>query len=318
MYGDLSEILPRIGQDVYYPVAEEITHAGKDRTKVILQQLYEEGYLERQFQGRIYRCPHDNTPLIRPRVACPKCNSDNLEKHLLIEHIICGHVDLEKSFMKEGTFVCPKDHKSLFQIGVDYRKAGIAYKCSSCGNLCPLPVERWVCNVSNHVFSLDEAISEDFYSYGLREDKREEISRILEYISPIAEAFRKNEFSVETFVDVIGISGISHPVDIYAKKGSSGRTETVIADILVEDAIRPEAVLALYGVVLDTNPTRAMLIAIPKLCEESRFYAAKLSITAVEGKDLETVNRQLENLLNKDRLETYEPEQMVVTGLEQK
>jgi len=292
-YGGISDVKPRIGQDVRYPLVEEITRTNKERSREILDQLYEQGYLERRFMTRIYRCPHDNTASIRPRISCPKCNSETLEKHLLVEHLSCGHVDLEKSFLKGDGYVCPKDHKPLRQIGVDYRKAGTAYKCSSCGDLTPFPVERWVCNASDHTFSLEEAVSEDVYSYRLGEEKYDEIRQALQYVNPIAETLKRHGYEVETFADVVGASGITHSVDIYARTSTSNPREAVIVSLLTGEAVVPENVLGTYCVVLDTSPKMAILVVIPGLSDESKFYAQELGMTVIEGEDVEKASQQL-------------------------
>jgi hypothetical protein len=296
-YGDVSGIKPRIGQDVRYPLVEDITRTSKERSREILQQLYEQGYLDRRIEAKVYRCPHDNTASIRPRLSCPRCNSEALEKHPLLEHISCGHVDLEKNFLSGQGYVCPKDHGPLRQIGVDYRKAGMAYKCSSCGNLTPLPVERWVCNASDHVFSLEEAVSEDVYSYQLVEEKYDEVKQALRYVDPLAETLRRHAYLVETFADVVGASGITHSVDIYARTTTSNPREAVVVSVLTGEATKPENVIGIYCIVLDTSPKMAILVSIPKLNEESKFYAQKLGMTVIEGDDIAEASQQLDLFL---------------------
>jgi hypothetical protein len=296
-HGDVSEIEPRIGQDLRYPLVEEIAHAGKGESKEMLQKLVEQGYLERRFHCKIYKCPHDGTTSVRPRLSCPRCNSEELEKHVLIEHFSCGHVDLEENFLDGDRYVCPKDHKELHKVGVDYRKAGIAYKCSSCGNLSPLPVERWACNASDHVFSLEEAVVEDVYSYLFVGEKQDEAMRTFEYINPIANALEKHGYSVGTFADILGASGITHLVDIYAQRNLQGSKETAIVDILMGEEARPEAILGMYGVVLDTSPSKAVIVAVPSMSDEGRFYAQKLGMEAIEGKDIEEASQRLDLLI---------------------
>jgi len=296
-YGDVSSIKPRIGQDVRYPVVEDMTRTNKERSGEILKQLYEQGYLDRRVEAKVYRCPHDNTASIRPVLSCPKCNSEALERDSLLEHISCGHVDLEKNFLAAQGYVCPKDHKSLRQIGVDYRKAGIAYRCSSCGNLFPFPVERWTCNASGHVFSLEEAISEDVYSYQLVEEKYDEIKQALRYLDPLAETLRRHGYLVETFAEVIGASGITHSVDIYARTATSNPREAVVVSVLTGEATKPENVIGIYCIVLDTSPKMAIVVSVPKLNEESKFYAQKVGMTVIEGDDIAEASRQFDLFL---------------------
>jgi hypothetical protein len=209
-------------------------------------------------------------------------------------------VDLERNFIEGNRYVCPKDHKPLRQIGVDYRKAGTAYRCSSCGELTPFPTERWVCNASGHIFSLEEAVSEDVYSYQLAEERYDEIRQALEFVDPLAETLRKNGYVAETFANVVGASGITHSVDIYARSGDPERGDAIMISVLAGEAARPENVLGTYGVVLDTSPKLAVLVAIPYLSEESKFYAQRLGMMVIEGSDVEKASQQLA-LVMRDR-----------------
>ena len=184
MGGDLPVISPRIGYNVTYPRVEEVAGVTADRAQDLLRDLSEQGYLNSNFSTMVYRCPFDNTTSIRPRLICPVCQSEEIERVPLIEHMICGHVDQEKNFVKGELLQCPNCGKTLNQIGVDYRRPGHAYYCPTCGEYSPSPIEKWSCNAENHVFEMEEAVAEKLYTYTLNEAKRDEkpvtsIARIL-------------------------------------------------------------------------------------------------------------------------------------------
>jgi predicted RNA-binding Zn-ribbon protein involved in translation (DUF1610 family) len=297
VYGRIPELVPRISDEVSYPTVEDITRSPKRKSEDVVRRLYEEGYLDREFYAKVYRCPLDNSMLIRPRILCPDCNSEDLVRHRLLEHVTCGHVDLERSFARDDGYLCPKDGKVLRQIDVDFRNVGTVYECSSCGCLSPVPVERWICSSSNHAFTLQEASSENVYSYRMREGRRYETKRIFEYVSPFASTFRKHGFAVETFTDIVGASGIPHIVDICAHRRLADATEMTLVNVLIGEVARSEEVLAMYGIVLDTKVRRAVLVAIPGLDEQGKLYATELGLTVIEGEELEMADHKLDLML---------------------
>jgi len=296
LYGDLSVLTPQFGQYVYYPKVEEISRVNRERTSDLLTDLWKQGYLKRNFYGKVFSCPHCGTTGLRPKQLCPSCQSQDIERVNLIEHMTCGHVDTEKNFLKGEEYVCPKCGKRLRQIGVDYRKPGVAYHCNGCGENNPTPLERWACNVSDHTFPLEEAITDRVFSYVLNEEKRDEILRIFEFIQPIADVFERFGFKTETFYSIIGTSGVHHLVDIYAYKNGDNPVISVVG-VLVEEGINPEEVLKLYAISLDIKATITILIAVPKLDGTSKVYAKKFGLTVVEAKDFETVSHRLTSIL---------------------
>jgi len=295
IYEDVSVLTPRIGQDIYYPKVEEVAHINREKTDDLLSDLWKQGYLQRKFYGNVFRCPHDGTTSLRPRLLCPSCNSEEIERVNMIEHLKCGHVDIEKNFLKDGEYVCPKDGKKLHQIGVDYTKPGPAYYCPHCDEKHPEPLERWTCNSSDHSFSLEEAVEEKIFEYVLNEDKREEALHVFELIQPIGDVFKKFGFKIETFHKVKGSSGISHLVDIYAYR--EGKPFMAIAGVLVQEGIKPEEVLKISAISMDIHATKTLLIAVPSLDQVSAVYAKNLGLSVVEAKDIETVNQRLTPIL---------------------
>jgi len=127
LYSDFKALNPKIGQYISYPVVERVMGLNRKNALELVEQLWAEGYLERSFSGMAYKCPHDGTTSLRLRLLCPKCESEDMERVHLIEHLGCGHVDMERNFLQGDEYVCPKDGKKLKLIGVDYRKSGVAY-----------------------------------------------------------------------------------------------------------------------------------------------------------------------------------------------
>lgn len=111
-YGEVSMLVPRVDNEIYYPRVVEVSFVSKAESLKIVTTLWEQGYLQRTFYGRVIKCPQDGTTNIRPHLLCPKCQNEDIEKANLIEHLVCRHVDIEKNFQKGNDYVCPKDKKA--------------------------------------------------------------------------------------------------------------------------------------------------------------------------------------------------------------
>ena len=85
---------------------------------------------------------------------CPACNSSNFKHGKLIEHFKCGNISLEETY--QGN-ICPKCHKEIKTIGVDYRVLENYYVCNDCGDKFAEPSYEYLCLRCNNRFKLDHA-----------------------------------------------------------------------------------------------------------------------------------------------------------------
>ena len=143
---------------------------------------------------------------------------------------------------------------------------------------------------------MEEAVAEKLYTYTLNEAKRDEVSKIFGFIEPVREAYVKCGYEAETFQMVTGKSGISHLVDVYAKKGDENPV-TSIARILTDKGIKPEEVLKHYAITLDVDVTTPILIASPQLDKESEVYTDQLKLEVIEGSNFKTIIEELEAIV---------------------
>jgi len=322
IFNNIEELTPRIGFKVTYPSAEAVMRANRDATMEVIEGLYDEGFLSRRFHGIAYRCPHDGTTSLRPKLLCPKCQSEDIEKVTLIEHLGHGHIDRESKFLKGGKYFCPVDGKELKLIGVDYRKPGSAYYCSTCNTLHTQPLSLWACNQADHNFTLDEAVAERPYIYQLNPDKLEDIKQrfdtqtpsgsvfdkiesfistqpsektMMDYLQPIVSGLRDDGFEVDVFKTVTGRSGIQYVVDVNACRENMDLN--VLMRLLKGAEINTDEVFKFYAVGLDVEGVVPMLLVVPKLEAEARKYAQGLGLKVVEGESPEAVRAKLNSLL---------------------
>ena len=320
--GDIETIIPRIGANVSHPQVEFLLKLNRERTIELLENLWEEGYLTRAFHSNIYACPHDGTTSLRPKVVCPKCRSEDLDRVELMEHLGQGHIDIERKFLKNGKYVCPVCNKTLKTIGVDYRKHGSAYYCLSCSTLHSEPLKLWECN-SGHAFTLEEATSTKIYSYSLNPDKVEELQQMVEKPPPedvfqtiehyvmeedgapmeltrqIAEIYRLRGYDVKTIHTLEGVSGKKHTFDIYATKPGG---VAIVVGFLIDLENATEYITKLSSATTDAKATHVILIAVPTLNYSMINYARVKGASVIDGVDMIEVAEKLELLLDIDEL----------------
>lgn len=75
------------------------------------------------------KCQH--THLIYQEV-CPNCGSNNLDYEPVIHHFSCANISPEHTYMVGGQLICPKCHKTLRHIGIDYDRPASLYRCNDC------------------------------------------------------------------------------------------------------------------------------------------------------------------------------------------
>jgi len=296
LYSDLKSVEPRVGQYVNYGQVERLTRLNRSQSLQLLEDLWEQGVLLRKFSGMAYKCPHDGTTNLRPRVFCPGCNSENVEIVSLIEHLGCGHVDKEGNFLQGEEYICPKCGKTLRLVGVDYRKPGVSYYCPECDELHPEPKVEWVCNYGNHGFKIHEAVQKRMYTYTLNEDNVSDIIRSFEYTEPLADVFRRNGYQTSTYHSLTGASGVTHLVDIYAVNPLDP-SFIIISSILIDENITPEEVLRLYASSLDVDSSKVLIMVVPALDAGSRTYVDRLGLQAIEGESIESLAETLDSVL---------------------
>lgn len=85
---------------------------------------------------------------------CPACNSSNFKHGKLIQHFKCGNVTLEGSYENN---ICPKCHKEIKTIGVDYRTMENYYICNDCEDKFAELSHEYLCLRCNNRFKLDQA-----------------------------------------------------------------------------------------------------------------------------------------------------------------
>ena len=149
----LDAIEPNISHDngIEYPKLNEFT-SDLNELLSLLSKLERQGILKSKVVGNVAVCPHCRSHKLLLQLCCPSCDSANLRKGAIVEHMECGYTDVEFRFRRGEELICPKCRKVSKAVGVDYRKLGPLYKCEDCGSIFPNPKIKYTCS-NRHTFN---------------------------------------------------------------------------------------------------------------------------------------------------------------------
>ena len=266
-----------------YPLVEAAT-GDPAAAEEFLNNLHEIGILKREVFDKVISCPNCGSSSVSVRYCCPYCKSFNVKKSSLVEHIQCGYIDVEDRFKQKEKLICPRCHNELNKPDVNYRKAGVWCACNDCAKNFDIPVTSHFCRNCKSIFTFEDAIYKDVYSYSLDQGVAKEAGAGYIMVAPLRSFFQNMGFNVVTPGFLKGKSGASHMFDIAAWKGGVPR-RVIVIDLAtsVEDAVSEQAIIAMFAKVYDVAPDRAVLIAIPRMNANGRKLAELYKIELIEG-----------------------------------
>ncbi|MBX5326401.1 MAG: hypothetical protein ACQXXH_00625 [Candidatus Bathyarchaeia archaeon] len=267
-----------------YPLVEKIL-GDPAKVEEFLKRLADTGVLNKELYDKTLYCPKCGSAKVSIHYNCPYCKSFNVEKSALIEHVTCGYIDTEQRFREGKKLVCPRCHKELTNVGVDYEKAGVWCTCSDCGKSFDIAVPSHFCRDCHFTFTFEDAVFKDFYVYTLSPEAEKEASLGWTMIAPIRQFLETKGFKVETPGFLKGKSGASHIFDITAFKKSTEKDLMVIDVATAAEEVTEQPVIALFAKIYDVAPENAYLIAIPKINENGKKMAGLYNIKLVEAKN---------------------------------
>lgn len=298
--GEIDELDPVYDPeyDYRYPIVEAIIGKASN-SHDFLNRLYQAGILDRKLYDKVIHCPECDSANISVHYCCPHCKSFNIQRSYLIEHIKCGYMDIEENFRKGKKLLCPKCHKELKDLDVDYRRAGIWCTCKECNKSFDIPDTAHFCRDCHAESTFKEAVIKDIYTYSLKEEVKEEASVGWVIIEPIKELLQENEFEVQSPAFLEGKSGANHVFDIAAYKADTTRVTVIDLASSPEGVVTEQPVIALFAKIFDVSPEKAYLIAIPKMSENGKKMAESYNIQIVEARNQEEVTEKLKDRLPK-------------------
>lgn len=140
------------------------------------QSLLEKGYIHPvSFINKIYLCPrclHSHLLYIE---SCPHCHSSAIKSEEVIHHFRCANISPEHTYNFGGQLRCPKCHRLLRHIGVDYDRPSVVYTCSHCESTFLQPHMNAVCATCNNHTDVSELTPYDITSFEITQEGREAI-----------------------------------------------------------------------------------------------------------------------------------------------
>jgi predicted RNA-binding Zn-ribbon protein involved in translation (DUF1610 family) len=155
--GKITEFIPSFDREkgIFYPELEEII-PDPSICYSLLEELEKYGIVKKTFYDSVVVCPSCDSPKISVRFRCQSCESTNIDKGTMIEHIRCGNIDMHEKFVKGKKLVCPKCNEELRALNIDHRKPGILFKCNDCGNVMMEPKHEYTCGDCGKNFAINQ------------------------------------------------------------------------------------------------------------------------------------------------------------------
>jgi predicted RNA-binding Zn-ribbon protein involved in translation (DUF1610 family) len=283
---------------ISYPAAADVTGASAEELESILNELSSLGVLSSSVVDNVAICLTCGSFRLMIQARCLTCGSPNLLRGVMIEHLACGHLDLEENFKKGERLICPRCGKTLKTIGVDYRRPGVLYRCLSCGGVSPNPRKRYTCT-SGHSFDEGDLVIREVKSYKLNPAKRALIEEETVEFKPALEKF-SDIWRFEVPALIKGQSGVEHefPFALWPNEEASGGKPDVVAELSThEKEVNLTQVLAFQAKAADVEASRKIFMAMPKLDAKGRLLSSNYGMHVVEAKTARELHEKVANVL---------------------
>lgn len=282
----------------------------------ILRELEVEGFLTSELLESVLQCPECSATKFSVQQSCTVCDSTNVTRGAVTEHLVCGNIDFDSKYaieagaakggggggggQEDNVLVCPKCRKRLKAIGVDYARPGIFYKCLNCKALLPQTESLYTC--LDCCKSWKEGLLKELQLMKYDVNMEMVSGYFLEYnlLPLVAERlFTKHGFKAESPGKVKGLSKIEHSFDLLVSHYENGEP-MLVADLLVDSKdgsgnqqqLQSIRILAFYAKCLDasystTRIIKKILVVQSELSKEAKELANAYGVTVVERADVE-------------------------------
>lgn len=115
-------------------------------------------------------CPKCNHSHLLYTECCPNCGSSNLKIQNIIHHFSCANVAPESAYNVGGMLICPKCHKKLRHIGVDYDRPAVIYSCNDCESSFTTPLTKATCCYCQSTYPVSALVPRDVVDYEITEE----------------------------------------------------------------------------------------------------------------------------------------------------
>jgi len=261
----------------------------------ILRKLEKEGFLTSEFLESVLQCPSCSATQFSVQFCCTVCNSANVTKGSVIEHLACGNIDLDTKYAQQegNVLVCGKCGKRLKAIGVDYAKPGVFYKCLNCKALLPQAQDLFTCYSCCKSWNEGQLKELHLMKYNVDLEKLSKYFVEYDLLPLVAEQlYKKHGLKAESPGKVKGLSKIEHTFDLLVSHYENGEP-MLVADLFVDGMDGDTAqggmrILAFYAKCLDSNFAtssiiKKILVTQSELGDDARELAAAYGVRTVQS-----------------------------------
>jgi hypothetical protein len=262
-YPDLDKIMPE--------------NAGENKDD-FLKRVVTAKVLDKELFDIEFRCPKCKSPDFSTRYLCPFCESMTIIKNLLVEHINCGQTSTKSNLREESWFdFCPNCNKKYSEGG--YRIVGKWFECSNCDKQVKNPMIAHFCRNCHNIFSFDDAIQREVYSYSLNSEAKKEIEAAVIFPSEIKRILTNANYKIKASNVINGKSGIEQKFDYVA----SNNKKTIAVDTIFSSQPIPEIEIVKEQSKFYDTGIEIYVIVTPKLIEQASMIAKASQLKIVEA-----------------------------------
>ncbi|MFP5213785.1 MAG: hypothetical protein ACLGPL_10435 [Acidobacteriota bacterium] len=132
-----------------------------------LKGLEEDRLINGQVVDRVQLCERCRQYNIRLRRTCPACHSPNVRSEKMLQHLSCGFVGGESTFMDGASLVCPKCRQPCKEVGHEYIVLPEAGWCGHCERLFSDFREEYLCFSCGVTLAPENLVEVDIKKYFL-------------------------------------------------------------------------------------------------------------------------------------------------------
>ncbi len=258
---------------------------------VLLAELESYRILEKTMIDTVPICPGCQHSNFHVTYVCPYSQHTTLEHGTMLEHYACGNADFESNYRSGlGGLICPKCRRPLKVVGTDYRKLERAYRCNGCGKFFGTPKLNLPCRVCGRKNEEEDLTMAPVYAYRINNLLRSELIANCSLSANVVAFFEKSGFKVTSPMKMPGLSGVEYTFDLGAKKDG----QLIVLDMVsAEVEVGSQDVVAFFAKVYDAKPSKALLVAFPKMNPEALRLAAMYGVDVVGAQTPDEIMRKL-------------------------
>ena len=148
-----------------YPTLQPLVQNDARGVMELLRYLQQQRVIEGRFVTRAHFCNRCHSAFLNFKETCPQCGTEDLNVDELLHHFRCAHVAELADYRRGEDLVCPKCERHLQQVGVDYDKPSIIYRCKACEHSFQEPNIATTCYSCGHTVDPEHLDNRDLLAY---------------------------------------------------------------------------------------------------------------------------------------------------------